>query len=140
MFWCQIKETGEYFAYSEQAFDIDIQKEIVGDVWDRQNLDFPLTEITEDEEARNIIRESGFFYKKPSDNWELRDQKTASIQEPSFCYTTNPEYPVPPPLTTDDRATDSEPINMLQVSAPSSYPPGSTDTYKLFPTMFRCVP
>ena len=64
----------------------------MGDVWDRQNLDFPLTEITEDEEARNIIRESGFFYKKHADNWELRDQKTASIQEPLFCYTTNPEY------------------------------------------------
>ena len=55
---CQIKITGEYFAYSKQAFDIDTQNEILRDVWDRQNLDFSLTEKTEDEETRNIIRET----------------------------------------------------------------------------------
>jgi len=59
--------------------------------WGSPNIDFPLTSITCDVEVLNKIRECGFYYQPPKEDWELIDQEASSIQEPSFCYQINSE-------------------------------------------------
>ena len=90
-FWAKVLSSGEYYAYSIQQFDSSTQKIILSEIWNKRNIDFPLTSITRDVEVLNKIRECGFYYEPPTENWELNDQESSTIQEPSFCYQINSE-------------------------------------------------
>ena len=90
-FRAKVLSSGEYYAYSIQQFDSSTQKIILSEIWNKRNIDFPLTSITCDVEVLNKIRECGFYYQPPKEDWELIDQEASSIQEPSFCYQINSE-------------------------------------------------
>ena len=81
-YWAR-DSSGDITAYTIGDFDKATQKRINTELKHLHNLDFRLQNITTDKKIQELIKNLGYYYRKPRGKWRLLNQQTTAIQSPS---------------------------------------------------------